>query len=124
MKAGDVEKRRTRILEAFRTEGTIRGTAKKLRMGVNTVRKVLRGQQLGRRGPQQGSPARASKLDPYRPIIQRLVLEDKLTAVLVHGEISALGYTGGYTILKQYVRQIRPQSMPKPTTVVEHAPGD
>jgi len=124
MKAGEGEKRRTRILEAFRTEGTIRGTAKKLHMGVNTVRKALRGQQLGRGAPQHGAPARPSKLDPYRQIIQRLVLEDKLTAVLVHAEISALGYTGGHTILKQYVRQIRPQSLPKPTTVVEHVPGD
>jgi len=124
MKAADAEKRRTRILEGFRTEGTIRGTARKLHVGVNTVRKVLRGQPLGRDAPGQGGPRRASKLDPYREIIQRLVLDDKLTAVLVHGEISALGYTGGYTILKQYVRQIRPRSTPKPTTVVEHVPGE
>ncbi len=124
MKAADAEKRRTRILEGFRTEGTIRGAARKLHVGVNTVRKVLRGQPLGRDAPGQVGPARASKLDPYRQIIQRLVLEDKLTAVLVHGEIAALGYTGGYTILKQYVRQIRPRSMPKPTTVIDHVPGE
>jgi transposase len=118
----DPAKQRERILACYAVEGKIRRTARKLHVGVNTVRKVLRGGRLGRSTP--GQPTRRpSKLDPYREVIQRLVVEDKLTGALVLEEIRALGYTGGHAILQEYVRKYRPASTPKPTTVVEHVPG-
>jgi transposase len=119
----DSEKLRERVLKCYAIEGKIRRTARKLRVSVNTVRKVLRGERLGR-GIAAQVPKRPSKLDPYREVIQRLVLEDKLTAALVLEEIQGLGYVGGHTILQEYVRQLRPATSPKPTTVVEHAPGE
>jgi transposase len=51
--------------------------------------------------------ARPSKLEPFAPVIQKLVNEDGLTAVLVEKKIRALGYAGGSSILKAYVRKIR-----------------
>ena len=122
MKVKDPEQRRARILECFASEGTIKATARRLRVSINTVRKVLRGEHLGRAVVAQPSP-RPSKLDPYRAVIQRLVLEEKLTAVLVLEELRQLGYDGGHTILQSYIRQIRPETRPQPTTVVEHEPG-
>jgi transposase len=56
-------------------------------------------------------------------VVQRLVTEDKLTATLVLEEIRALGYSGGYSILKRYVRAIRPAATVRVTTRLEHAPG-
>jgi transposase len=112
---------RTRILDAYAQTGSIRGAARRVKTRRKTVRAALRGEPL--HGPPGGRPPRPSKLDPYRPVIQRLVLEDKLTAILVLEEIRALGYQGGYSILKDYVRLVRPTPRAKVTTVLEHPPG-
>jgi transposase len=83
---------------------------------VKTVRRLLR--------PKRPRKARKSKLDPYRPLIQKLVCTDELSAVLVFDEIRALGYTGGYSLLKQYVRTIRPKSVRRPHLRFETKPGE
>src|ERR1700677_1778055 len=55
-------------------------------------------------------PPVTRKLDPYRGIIQeRLRTYPRLTAERIYEEIRAAGYDGGYTQIKEYVRQIRPQ---------------
>jgi transposase len=57
-------------------------------------------------------PPVARKLDPYRGIIQeRLQSCPRLTAERVFEEIRAAGYAGGYTQIKEYVREIRPRSV-------------
>jgi transposase len=57
-------------------------------------------------------PPVARKLDPYRGIIQeRLQSYPRLTAERVFEEIRAAGYAGGYTQIKEYVREIRPRSV-------------
>lgn len=66
---------------------------------------------------------RKSKLEPYLPVIQKLVCTDELSAVLVLEEIRALGYTGGYSILKQHVRSIRPKAVRRPHLRFETEPG-
>lgn len=101
--------------------GTLRGTAKKLGCARGTVRRTLRRGRKKRSITHPG--ARPSKLDPFRAVIQRLVLEDQLSAVLVLEEIKALGYTGGHSILQEYVRQLHPRPRVRATTVLEHAPG-
>lgn len=116
------EERREAILETFRKTGTIRGTSRTLQVSINTVRRVLRGQD-GPKAPRPESP-RPSKLDPYKARIRSLVQEDKLTAILVLEEIRKLGYNGGYSILKEYVRQVRPSPRLKVTTLLEHPPGE
>jgi transposase len=112
-----------RIRAVFAQCGTVRETARRLGHSVNTVRKVLRGQSRDRQPPRT-QPRRPSKLDAFRPVIRRLVLDDALTAVLVLEELRQLGYTGGYSILKDCVRQLRPApANRRPTTVLEHEPG-
>jgi transposase len=62
------------------SEGSsIKGAARGAGVDVKTVRRLLRGATARSR--------RASKLDPYRPLIKKLVCEDELTAVLVLQEI-------------------------------------
>jgi len=118
----DQEKRRERVLAAYAQTGGIKATARMLRVSIHVVRRVLRGKDKARGAPRT-DPVRPSKLDDYKPVIRRLVLDEHLTAALVMEEIRALGYTGGHTILQTYVRTIRPAPKAKLTTVVEHPPG-
>ena len=66
---------------------------------------------------------RRSKLDPFRPLIKKLVLTDELSCVRVLEEIRALGYTGGDSILKVWVRTFRPKPRRRPHLRFETAPG-
>ena len=83
---------------------------------MKTVRRLLRGPQARSR--------RASKLDPFRPLITTRVCEDGWTAVLVLEEIRALGYPGGYSVLKAFIRTLRPQAVRRPHLRFETAPGE
>ncbi len=54
-------------------------------------------------------PVVARKIDAYREIIDsRLEAFPRLSAVRLYQEVVAAGYSGGYTQLKDYVRQVRP----------------
>jgi transposase len=66
---------------------------------------------------------RPSKLDPFRPLIKKLVLTDALSVVRVLEEIKALGYTGSDSILKVWVRSFRPTPIQKPHLRFETGPG-
>lgn len=57
------------------------------------------------RGAQQ---PRRSKLDPYRAAIVRFVEAYPLSAMQVWHKLQEQGYAGGYSILKDYIRRIRP----------------
>jgi transposase len=60
-------------------------------------------------------PAVPRKLDAYQGIIRaRLEAYPKLSSVRLLEEIRAGGYDGGYTQLKEYVREIRPAPLRSP----------
>lgn len=55
-------------------------------------------------------PPVPTKLDPFKGIVQeRPQAFPRLTAQCVLEEVRAAGYGGGYTQLKQYIRQVRPR---------------
>jgi transposase len=59
-------------------------------------------------------PAVPTKLDTYKSIIEtRLAAYPELSAVRLLAEIRAAGYMGGYTQLKDFVRQVRPSPPPE-----------
>jgi transposase len=64
-----------------------------------------------------------SKLDPFKPLIHKLVLTDGLSCVRVLEEIRAVGYTGSDCILKGYVRTFRPTAVRRPHLRFETEPG-
>lgn len=117
------EERRQKILEVYAQTGSIRQTVRTLGYSIHAVRRVLRGAEV-RKVPVRQGPRRPSKLDPFLPVIERLVLEDQLSGVLILEELRALGYTGGYSILKQHVRRLRPRAKARVTTRLEHPPGE
>ncbi len=76
-----------------------------------------------RRALRRERKKRTSKLDPFKPLIHKLVLTDELSCVRVLEEISAVGYTGGDHILRRYVRTFRPKPSRRPHLRFETAPG-
>jgi len=98
------------------SEGSgIRGAARKAGVDVKTVRRLVR--------LKSNPKKRKSKLDPFRPHITKLVCQDELSAVLVLKELRGLGYQGGYSILKSFVRLVRPKSLRRPHLRFETAQG-
>ena len=51
---------------------------------------------------------RPSKLDAFKPVIQRLLATHAYSAAQLFTRLAAEGYTGRYSILKTYVRSVRP----------------
>ena len=90
--------------------------ARELGIDPKTVRQVLRPKHRERK-------RRHSKLDAFRPLIRKLVLEDELTAVRVAEEIRPLGYRGSYTILTDFIRSFRPEAVVRPHLRFETDPG-
>jgi transposase len=76
-----------------------------------------------RRGRRREPKKRPSKLDPFRPLIRKLVLTDELSVVRVLEEIRAVGYTGGDSIVKAWVLTFRPKGTRRPHLRFETAPG-
>ena len=88
----------------------------------NTVRKVLR----------QDYPAcyqrktRPSKLDPFKPYLQRRIAEAKpdwIPASVLYQEILAQGYTGKSRIVRSYLSSFKPTIKPDPVVRFETQPA-
>jgi transposase len=99
----------------------IRRIATELGLARNTVRKYLRGGHEAR-----SRPKRSSKLDPYKEQLQHWVCEDHLynCEPLVR-RLQAAGYAGKTTLLKDFVRPLRPRaSGHQPVIRYETKPGE
>lgn len=88
----------------------------------NTIRKYLRAKEIPKRKP---VPPRPSKLDPYKALIKHLVLEKGIdNCEVLLRKLREQGYTGGKSILKDYVRSLRPPKEPPAVMRYETPPGD
>ena len=109
------EDQREKIVELHLKNFGTRKIADKTGIGRKVVRNLLK--ELGYLKLQSGSPAvesvqRASKLDPFRELIQEKV-KKQLTVTRILREIRECGYTGGRTILADYVGTIRTPPVPR-----------
>ena len=66
---------------------------------------------------------RASKLDPFKSRIVALLERHPYTAQQLIQQLRPQGYTGGYSILKEFVRQVRPRRHPA-YLMLQFAPGE
>ena len=90
-------------------------------MGLNP-KTVLKGSRAETFRPRT-SPARASKLDAYKPMILRMLDNHPYTAQQILRHIRKEGYTGGRSILQEYVARVRP-SKKKAYATLAFAPGE
>ena len=111
-------------IEVLRRQGKgIREIARETGLARNTVRSMLRGEH---RGQYERREPRPTKIDPYVAYLQDRIAragEVQLHATVLLREIRELGYEGGITQLKEYVRSIRPAVVEKPIVRFETDPG-
>jgi len=72
---------------------------------------------------QRTSSARPSKLDPFKDYIQQLLEKHPYTTKQILHRIREQGYTGGYTIVIEYVAKVRPPRREAYLTL-SFAPGE
>jgi len=74
--------------------------------------------------PRRRGIKRPSKLDPFKPAITRWLERHPYTATQIYQRLCAdEGYTGGFSIVKAYVRSVRPVRHPAFLTLA-FAPGE
>lgn len=87
----------------------IRKIERHLRIGWRSIKKYLD-------APAQ-APAtrqRTSKLDAFKATIAEWLEKDPtVTAAIIEQRLRPLGYSGGHSILRQFVQKVRPQLQPK-----------
>ena len=72
--------------------------------------------------PRRGA-SRASKLDPCKRTIGQLIESHPYSAVQILQRLREAGYSGGITVLKDYLRNVRPRRAPAFLTLA-FAPGE
>jgi transposase len=119
------EATRNEIVRRWRAGASMRSIARTLRLSRNTVRRALDDVEAARAGKTSAAAgARPSLLDPYEAtIVELLGRYPDLTAARVFQELRARGFSGGYTIARQRVAQLRPRPTQAPVVRFETAPG-
>lgn len=100
---------------------SIRAIADETGIARNTVRKYLRGTPTAAPRPRRGS-----KLDPFKAQIRRWIADDRLwNCDTMLERLKAQGYTGGRSILKDFVHPLRPpRPGRRPVQRYETRPGE
>ena len=95
------------ILELHRQGVSISAIARRVALDRKTVRRyIAQGLEPPTYGPRQ---PRISQLRAFEPYLgERLVAFPQLTGRRLHRELGDLGYSGGYSILTDLLREIRP----------------
>jgi transposase len=93
--------------------------ARELGIDERTVRKRLKQERYC----QRKSSSRSSKLDPFKEQIIRLLEAHSYSATQIFQRLQEENYDGGYTIVKEYVRKIRPRRV-EPFLKLSFAPGE
>jgi transposase len=104
---------------ALEKKRTTRQIARELKLNRKTVCQWVKRDSFQKARP----PRRASKLDPFKGDIIRLLERHAYSAQQIFQQIQEHGFEGRYTIVKSFVRQARPQ--PRPAFLTLHfAPGE
>jgi transposase len=100
---------------------SVRRIARHLHMAERTVKKYLRNPV-----PSPVHRTRASKLDPFKPLIAELLEQDsRAPGEVILQRLQAAGYSGGHTILRDYLKQVRAVHSTPPAFVrMEPGPGE
>ncbi len=122
------DERRNEILARWRGGQSGRQIARELHISRTTVAKVIAEHQEQRVQGVTGLPpprkSRGSQVDEYEAILQNYLSRyPDMSAVRLLEELRRQGYQGGYTVLRQRVRQLRRQCDRPPVERFETGPG-
>jgi len=109
------------ILELHAQGQSERAIARRLGLARNTVHKYLLAPGVPKAKPRSKRP---SKLDPYAPFLQERLRDGVENAVVLLRELRARGYTGSYSILKDYLHPYRATRPSAATMRYETEPGE
>ena len=111
---------------------SIRALARHFAVSRNMVRRILRkhdnlrdqGHDILIKDRQMRKRGRASKLDSHQETLQRLLEKyPRITGQRLFEELSAAGYGGGISILRDRLRSLRPAPKKTPVIRFETGPG-
>jgi transposase len=119
------------LIVTLRRDGwAIRALTRRFGMGRNTIRRILRKHRKNRdRGNDRVHPARKgsprhSKLEPYVSLMKELLERfPDITGVRMFEELKEAGFDGGITILRDWLRWLRPRPKREPEVRFETSPG-
>jgi transposase len=118
---------RLEIVRRVQGGASLRAIARALGVDRKTVASVMHAYQQTRETPSSALPrgrTRRSQLDAYADVIAALLERyPDITAVRLHEELRAKGFSGGYTIIKDRLRRVRPQPTRAPVVRFETGPG-
>ena len=111
-------------IRAHHQEGklTFKQIGHELGLNPETVAKYARAATFQKRGAPKRTK-RASKLDAFKATITRWLDRHPYSAMQIFQRLGAEGYTGGVSIVKDYVRSVRPVRHPAFLSLA-FAPGE
>src|SRR5208283_4011460 len=118
------------VIRRWQEQTSMRRIAAELRISRWRVKRIVLDHQQGRaegmKHPDLPKPSesRGSILDGHVPFIQDLLTRwPSMTALRVHEELRGRGFTGKYTIVKDLVRRLRPETRRQPVLRFESGKG-
>jgi transposase len=110
------------ILELHRQGVTVSAIARRVGLDRKTVRRyIARGLEPPVYGPRKPRTTQLQQFERY--LRERIAAFPQLTGRRLHRELRDLGYNGGYTILTEFLRDIRPAPVPEFEARFETPPG-
>ena len=108
------------IIALFKQGHSIRSISRKTGLHRNTIKRHLHSSSF----PEYKKRKRKqSILDPYKQIIKDYLAQDNYKGTWLLDRIRNMGYTGGYDIVKDYVRKIKQQQARLAYVRFETEPG-
>ncbi|WP_443611886.1 ISL3 family transposase [Actinoplanes hulinensis] len=93
---------------------SIKAIVRETSLARETVRRYLRAEQVEDLLTQYGPGSRLSKVDAYADHLRKRWTGGCTTITVLHQEIKALGYTGGYSTLRDWLRPWQQEKPPPP----------
>jgi transposase len=118
------------VIRRWQGQTPMRRIAAELRISRYLVKRIIMDHQAGRAQgaahPDLPAPpeSRGSILDQHVPFIQDLLARwPSMTALRIHEELCGRGFTGKYTIVKDLVHRLRPETRRQPVLRFETSKG-
>jgi len=123
------EAQRHEVVQRHQTGASMRSIAKDLGLSRGAVARALarvQAERDGRAAPLPGPRRRPrpSIIDPFEPTLKELLAQyPNLTVARALQELRGRGFRGGYTVVRERVRLLRPRPAPAPVPRFETGPG-